>query len=125
MDPIVEVKRRLNPDQKLRAEETDAWFTVEPKDESGFSVSIQTHRKAFIVFYDGWHAHLSDAQEAVDCFLFGLTPQCRLRVTEYGSSPYKWTMEWLTDGQWQGDSTTGLLFVPFWRKKSISFMCNR
>lgn len=125
MDPIVEIKKRLTADQKSRAEETDSWFTVAPKNESGFPVSIQTNGKAFIVFYDGWHAHLSDAQEAVDCFLFGLTPRCRLRATEYGSSPYKWTMEWSADGEWQDDSTIRLLFVPFWRKKSISYKCNR
>lgn len=125
MDPIVEIKKRLTPDQISRAEVTDTGITIESRDKSGFPVSIEAYDKEIVVFYDGWHEHFSDVQEAVNCFLLGLTPQCRLRVTEYGSNPYKWTMEWMSDREWEGDSTTGLVFVPFWRRKSISYKCNR
>lgn len=41
-----------------------------------------------------------------------------------GSTACSWTVEGLEDGNWQGDSTTGLVLVPFWRKRRTLYRRN-
>ncbi len=47
-----------------------------------------------------------------------------MKVTYRGKSAHKWTLESLEDGQWVEDSTTGLLFFPFWRSERIEYRQN-
>jgi hypothetical protein len=102
----------------------DNMLTVKPVNENGFEVAISIDTDEYTVFYEGWHEHFEDTKEALQCFTFGLSDQCRLKVTYRGKSSYKWTMESLNKDQWQEDSTTGLLFTPFWRRKQIRYFSN-
>ena len=60
----------------------------------------------------------------LDCFAFGLSSSCRLAVIYRGDMPVKWTVESLEDGRWTADSTTGLLFQPFWRPARLVHLQN-
>jgi len=101
-------------------------ITVEAADDDGFSVWLTEKKPGYTVGYDGWHDEFEDEEDALNAFAFGLSDDCRLKVVRRGSSDCAWTVEGKNEnGNWIGDSTTGLLITPFWRKKTISYRQNR
>ena len=106
---------------ELRYTEANGTIIVHAPTPNGFDVSIS---EDLIVGYDGWHEHFDSPDKALECFAFGFSDQCRLKVTYRGKFAYKWTLESLVDGQWVEDSTTGLLFFPFWRSPRVQFRQN-
>ena len=125
MDPIAEIQNQLTTEQASRAEVTRDGLTIPAATPAGFDVEIYRNRDTCIVAFDGWHEHFNDGAEAVKCFLFGLNGECRLEVVQYGKRAYKWTLETKTEDGWQADATTGLIFVPFWLKKTVSYKSNQ
>lgn len=73
------------------------------------------------VGYDGWHEQFDTPEQALECFAFGLSDRCRLKVTYRGNFACNWTVEALEDGRWIEDSTTGLLLVSFWRTPRVEY----
>src|SRR5262249_14251262 len=45
------------------------------------------------VYFNGWHENFSDPSEALDCFVFGLSDECRLKEHRRGNVAYRWTVE--------------------------------
>ena len=105
----------------LRYTEANGTIVVHAPTPNGFDVSISEN---LVVAYDGWHEHFDTPEKALECFAFGLSDQCRLKVSYRGKFDHKWTLESLEDGQWVEDSTTGLLFFPFWRGERIEYRQN-
>ena len=70
------------------------------------------------------HEVFDQEAEALACFAFGLSDRCRLATTYRGRFPVQWTVESREGDAWRPDSTTGLLFVPFWRRKRIEYRSN-
>jgi hypothetical protein len=105
----------------LRYTEANGTIVVHAPASNGFEVSIS---EDLIVGYDGWHEHFDTLEKALECFAFGFVDRCRLKVTYRGTFAYKWTLESLKDGQWIEDSTTGLLFFPFWRAPRVEYRQN-
>jgi len=99
-------------------------ITVEPLDEDGFSVWLREQDGWFIVGFDGWHEHFDSEEDALNCFAFGLSGDCRVKVVYRGSFAHRWTVEFKTDGGWREDSTTGLLVYPFWRRPRAVYRTN-
>jgi hypothetical protein len=95
-----------------------------PASTSGFSVGMKTDRGRFEVYFDGWHEHFDNEEEALDCFAFGLSDQCRLKIVRRGNIACSWTVESRSGGEWTEDSTVGLLFIPFWRTKRVEYRQN-
>ncbi len=87
-------------------------------------VSIWEAGDGFQVGIGGWHEHFDNLQDALNCFGFGLSEGCRLKVTMRGSTECAWTVQSRESGEWVDDTTTGLLFVPFWRRKTFRFHRN-
>ena len=77
-----------------------------------------------VTFDGGWHEHFEEPEEALECVGFGLSDHCRLKVEMWGNSPQKWRVEYLQDGVWREDSTTSLIFIPFWRRKTVIYRQN-
>ena len=105
----------------LRYTEADGTIVVHAPVPNGFDVSIS---EDLIVGYDGWHEHFDTPEKALECFAFGFSDRCCLKVTYRGTFASKWTLESLVDGQWVEDSTTGLLFFPFWRVPRVEYRQN-
>jgi hypothetical protein len=105
----------------LRFTHTSDSIEVPASVPGGFDVWITAD---LIVGYDGWHEHFESEEEALACFAFGLTGQCRLKVTLRGEFACKWTMETFKDGAWIAHGTTGLLLLPFWRWPRIEYRQN-
>jgi hypothetical protein len=45
-------------------------------------------------------------------------------VTKRGSFACNWVVESKNENEWVKDSETGLIFIPFWRKKSVQYLRN-
>jgi hypothetical protein len=110
------------PDARCQIEEDR--IEVSGDGESEFSVALYDCGKELIVSYGGWHDHFTDEEEALRCFAFGLSRQCRLKVYSRGEFEYKWTVQSQENGGWQDIDTTGLLFFPIWRKMTVKYLQN-
>lgn len=94
---------------------------VHPSNANGFDVTIDA---GLTVAFDGWHEQFTSPTDALNCFAFGLSDRCRLKVTLRGLLAHKWTVESLDGGRWVEHSTTGLLFYPFWRAPRVEYRQN-
>ena len=82
--------------------------------ENGFEVGIELDSNSASVHFDGWHEEFEEDEEAIDCFAFGLSDACRLRILQRGKTDFKWIVESKENNEWKKDSETGLFFFPFW-----------
>ena len=125
MDPLAEIRNRLTKYPQVRSEGGANSITVLPADDKGFPVTLVVAGSEYVVSFSGWHEHFTDAKEALNCFAFGLSEDCRLKVQKRGNLEYRWTVESRSNGTWVEDSTTGLLFFPFWRRHQVEHLQNR
>ena len=125
MDPIAKAKAKVAGCSHVRYSETAGSIEVEPQDESGFAVGLRVHGGGFTVHFGWWHEEFTSENEALNCFAFGLSEACRLKVTYHGSIPTKWVVESLRGDAWVPDSETELLLFPFWRRKRVVYRRNR
>jgi hypothetical protein len=124
MEIFEQIKEKLKRYPEVKYEVNDNILVVRPLNEHGFEVAISVDADEYTVSYESWHETFKNAEKALKCFVFGLSDQCRLKVTYRGESPFKWTIEFLNEEQWQEDSTTGLLFTPFWQRKQVKYFSN-
>ncbi len=125
MDLMAAIKNRLTKYPGIRYEEGEGTITVFPADGSGFEVSLSVGSHEYVVSFSGWQEHFTEPEDALNCFAWGLSEQCRLKVSYRGTAPHRWTVEYLKGGKWVEDSTTGLLLFPFWRKHEFKYFQNR
>ena len=98
---------------------------VPPASPDGFHVSISTENGSRMVHYEGWHEEFDNDNDALNCFMIGLTPTVRLKVTRRGDCDHKWSVEIREGDRWESSGTVGLLFFPFWRRKKTATLQNR
>lgn len=126
MDLIKELTDKIEqnfPDARYESDQSS--LTVFPADEDGFTVSLVSDSDHYTVFFNGWHEDFESAEETTTIFGLGLSNECRLREYRRGDFAYKWTVEFLEDGQWEEQSTTGLLLFPFWRRSQVRYLQNK
>src|SRR5262245_36292620 len=109
----------------MRYSATADSIEVQPADADGFVVGLHQTSRQCTVSFEGWHEEFQSETEALNCFAFGLSASCRLRVLYRGESPVSWTVEAFRDGAWSSDSETGLILTPFWRRKHVRYLQNR
>jgi hypothetical protein len=120
MTAIERIKARLSTHPEIRYSEGPNEIHVKPPDSSGFSVGFRITPTGFTVNFEGWHEEFTSEDEALNCFAFGLSPNCRLAVVLRGHAETKWVVESLKDGKWTPDSETGLLFSPSGVRPEVS-----
>ena len=126
MNPIEELKRRLDTLPGARYESDGNSITVLPNNSHGFNVMLtQNSATSYTIFFNGWHEDFEDVEETVNVFGLGLSDECRLKEYRRGNFAYKWTVETLDDGEWLEQSTTSLLIFPFWRKREVHYLQNK
>lgn len=124
MNIIDKIKGRLKKYPELTYKSEGSHITIDPLTDSGFSVYFSINNPGFTVGFDGWHDEFENECDALDAVAFGLSDQCRLKVSKRGNTSYKWALESRDGEQWKEDSATGLLFYPFWRRKSVEYRQN-
>ncbi|MCW1926088.1 hypothetical protein OKA05_26250 [Luteolibacter arcticus] len=126
MSAIERIQKKLQDDPSVRLFSVCGYtVTVEAPNADGFAVWLTEKRPGFTVGFDGWHEEFEDEEEALSAVAFGLSGECRLKVVQRGATDCSWTVESLVDGEWCEDSTTGMVLIPFWRKKRVVYRRNR
>jgi hypothetical protein len=101
-------------------------LTVPPAASDGFAVTLRVlGPRRFVVSYDGWSETFRRAEDAGDCFEFGLSDSCRLRVTLRGQSAVAWQIEKYEYGLWVPGRVVRRRLAPFWRRRRIERRQNR
>ena len=118
----IEAKLKKYPELSYEIEGNN--ISVKPVVESGFWVYFIVRKDGYTVGFDGWHEEFQDEERALDCFAFGFSDQCRLKVVKRGKMECSWSVEGWDGERWVEDSTTGLIFVPFWRRKTVEYRRN-
>jgi hypothetical protein len=124
MDPIAEIRKRFENYPSARIEEGDGWIRFLPCSANGFVVEFLLGDGEYVVAFDGWHERFRDMDEALNCFAYGLSDTCRLKIVSRGGIPHKWIVEYLHDGEWTPDSETGSLLFRFWRSPRVDYRQN-
>ena len=123
-DPIAEIRNRFENYPGARTEEGDSWIRFLPSSPEGFVIEFRMGQGEYIVAFEGWHARFHDLDESLNCFAFGLSNECRLKIVSRGGKPYRWTVEHYCDGEWIPESETGLLLFQFWRSPRVTYRQN-
>jgi hypothetical protein len=124
MDVIEEIKVKLVKYPQARYQADANSISVLPTSDEGFIVSLAASQNKFTVSFGGWHEDFRDKSEALNCFAFGLSTDCRLKEYRRGKVAYKWVVEAKENGVWVGYTETGLLVFPFWMKKKVCYLQN-
>jgi hypothetical protein len=125
MTAIEIIKEKLNKYPHVKYKIKGSHIEILPMDETGFAVSLEENNGEYIVFFEGWHEHFTNQQEAINCVAFGLSDSCRLKVIRRSGKPYKWIVEHFNNGTWKKDSETGLLIFSFWKKRTKKIYQNK
>ena len=121
---IEQVKERLRKYPHVRYKAAASSISVLPTSNDGFTVGLEVVQSEYTVFFNGWHENFQEEDEALDCFAFGLSDECRLKEFRRGNFAYRWTVESKQDGNWMTDSETGLFLFPFWKPKKVCYLQN-
>ena len=74
------------------------------------------HDREFVVWYDQWQHAFDRAEDALDCFEYGLSDSCRLKITLRGDEPIIWHVEKREYGMWvPGHHPLKRRSLAFWR----------
>ena len=122
MSIVAEIKNRLEKFPGLTYAEDSDGISVTP--EGGFTVWVRDCGGSYIVGFEGWHEEFETMEEAVGCFGWGLSNECRLMITSRGGKPHRWAVQSRESGRWVTDSVTGLFFFPYWRKRRVDYKQN-
>ncbi|MES2571322.1 MAG: hypothetical protein V4710_14870 [Verrucomicrobiota bacterium] len=110
---ISRIKEKLRKYPHIAYTSADGVLEIPAQSPTGFRVSIYDHGGHFTVGFEGWHEEFTDAEAALECFAFGLSTSCRLRVFSCFGNDYKWQVLVQVEGEWVAESETGLLFPAF------------
>jgi hypothetical protein len=121
---IEQIKERLRKYPHVRYEATSSSISVLPASNDGFTVGLDVSQSQYTVSFNGWHEDFQKEDDALDCFAFGLSDECRLKECRRGNFAYRWTVESKQDGNWVADSETGLFLFPFWKPKKVCHLQN-
>ena len=126
MNPIQEVKNKLEKYPHIKYEEETNFINILPVNDSGFTIQLEVNPSSYTVAFEGWHESFEDAEEALNCLAFGLSDSCRLKITYRGTSPQKWEVQAKEEnnGSWYTDSETGLIIFKFWHKPKVTYKQN-
>jgi hypothetical protein len=122
---IKKIKDKLSNYQDVKIlEEKENSITIQPDGENTFPLTFIADNKKFDVYFQGWHQEFAEEADALDCFAFGLSDDCRLKVISAGDIEYKWILEVKENEQWIEDSITSLALFPIWHKEVITYLQN-
>jgi hypothetical protein len=109
---VIREKLQKYPDVKF--EMSDSHVIIFPRTAGGFSVSLYVHGRGYTVGFEGWHEEFIEESEALDCFAFGLSEECRLRVVSMANFDYRWIVQQRSNGTWIDESEVGNFWFPRW-----------
>jgi hypothetical protein len=124
MNAIEQIKAKLQKYPDAKYEFSANYIRVFPASNNGFNVELTAAKNNYTVHFNGWHENFKNEEEALNCFAFGLSIDCRLKEYRRWKVAYKWTVEYKEADRWKEESTTGIFFYPFWGKLEIRYLQN-
>lgn len=124
MNTIDKIREKLAKYPEVKLKVTDDSIVFLPNTEDGFEVRLVAQPNRYFVSFDGWHDEFEDENEAIKCFGFGLSEKCRLKVIQRGRMRYRWLLEFKIENEWRPETETGLIFFPFWLRKTERYLQN-
>lgn len=124
MSAISKIKEKLKNYPELKYQVVGNSISIPPILSTGFTIWLTENISGFTVGFDGWHEEFDHENDALNCIAFGLSDQCRLKIVKYGKIACSWTLEMKNEHGWAEESRTGLIFIPFWKKRSVEYLTN-
>ena len=123
---IVDAVRTLRAVDGAVFDANEHTITVPAASEEGFLVRLQmVHDREFVVWYDQWRHTFDRAEDALDCFEYGLSNSCRLKITLRGGQPLIWQVEKREYGMWvTGNHPLKHPSLAFWRPTRVVYRQN-
>jgi hypothetical protein len=122
---LSEVVDLLKKYPQIKFERRDDSVLVPPAGPEGFPVMIeQIWEGHYAVSFGGWQQDFSNLEDAVACFVKGLSNQCRLKVESKGNKPVRWTVEELENANWKEISSRGSWSAKFVKQPVTSYLIN-
>lgn len=123
---IAQAARTLDAIIGVVFDATDDTITVPPATDDGFLVRLRMmNDRAFVVWYDQWHHDFDRAEDALDCFEYGLSDSCRLKITFRDDKPIIWHVEKREYGMWvPGHHPLKRRSFAFWRPTTVVYRQN-
>jgi hypothetical protein len=120
-----EVLDLLKKYPQIKFEQRDYSVLVPPAGPEGFPVLIeQIWEGHYAVSFGGWQQDFSNIEEAVACFVMGLSNHCRLKVESKGKKPVRWTLEQLENADWKEISSRGSWSAQIFKQPVTSYLIN-
>lgn len=118
--------RTLRAHDGVAFDASEHTITVPAASDDGFVVRLRVmHDREFVVWYDRWQRTFDRAEDAFDCFEYGLSDSCRLKITLRGETPVSWHVEKREYGMWMsGHRRVKRLSLAFWRPKRTVYRQN-
>ncbi len=133
MAPIPEniielIENKLVQFPKVKFQKIPNGISVSALTPEGFDIWVSDDGTKVTVGYAGWYQHFpDDRRQAYECFLWGLTDHCRLKVFSKGDRDYKWAAEFRRGQDWKGMGVVtdfGEILFHFWKTTHIRFLQN-
>jgi len=126
MNPFHEIKTKLEKYPDVTIEEKESHICALAETEDGFDVWFTEDEREYTVGFSCWHEHFdkNELEEALNCFAWGLSEVCRLKVYSRAGSEYKWIVQSFEADHWVNFSTTSLFNFSFWKKTGITYKKN-
>ena len=122
---VKEVLDLLKKYPQIKFERCDDSVLVPPASPEGFPVMIeQIWEGHYAVSFGGWQKDFSSLEEAVACFVMGLSNHCRLKVESKGKKPIRWTLEQLENADWKEISSRGSWSPNLFKQPVTSYLIN-
>ena len=120
-----EVLDLLKQYPQIKFENREDSVLVPPTSAEGFPVLIeQIWEGHYAVSFGGWQKDFSNLEEAVACFVMGLSNHCRLKVESKGKKPVRWTLEQLENTDWKEISSRGSWSAQIFKQPVTSYLIN-
>lgn len=133
VDQITSKGLNRTPDWELSEKNGNAVLLIPKANPDGFDVTVIADKNEVSVYTEYLaHRHFTSdgnhretASLAMGLVRDLLAPNMRVHVFEVGGSPYKAILEVFHKDSWQDDGSTGLLVIPWFRKKTERFYTNQ
>lgn len=97
-----------------------------PATADGFEVRLRmVHDRSFVVSFEQWRQTFDRAEDAYDCFEYGLSDSCRLKVVYRGDAPERWQVEKREFGMWAPGHAVTRRSWALWRPRRVEYRQNR
>jgi hypothetical protein len=91
----------------------------------GFEVRLRMlSERGYRVTFEQWRHEFDRAEDAYDCFEYGLSDSCRLKVVYRGDVPQQWQVEKREFGMWVPGHAVTRRSWAFWKPRRVEYRQN-